>query len=173
MKIQNKQQKRIILDTSVYGRLIEDIDVVPKIVKGIPERFVIYGNRLIRNELRAVAKKERIGAESKRKLVLSIYDLFVRKDNHILKITDLVELIANRYYGEYNKLKGGCGYDDIINDFKIIACASLHKLDIVVSHDTKSMLGIKAIKAYEKVNKDYQMRTPEFIPYQKFKEAYL
>jgi len=166
-------QKRVILDTSVYGRLIEEFDIINKIVILIPEKFVIYGNKIIRNELRAVSKKERIGTESKRKLVLGIYDLFVRKEHHVLKITDLIEIIANKYYVEYNKLKGGYSYDSIINDFKIIACASLHNLDIVVSHDTKSMLGQKAIKAYETVNKSYQIRTPELIEYQKFKETYL
>ena len=165
--------KRILLDTSVYGELIEDLDVVDKIAKLIPQKYIIYGTKLIRNELRAVSRKEKIGKESKRKLVLYIYDLLIKKDKHDLKITDLVEIISNKYYVEYNRLKGGYGYRSIINDFKIIACASLHNLDIVISRDMKSMLGEKAIKSYETINKSYQIRTPEFITYKKFREAYL
>ena len=36
--------KRILFDTSVYGELIEEFNVVDKIVKIIPKRFVVYGN---------------------------------------------------------------------------------------------------------------------------------
>lgn len=161
--------KRVLLDTSVYGELIKDLKVVDALAKGVPTEFVIYGTRVIRQELRAISKKVRIGKESKRKLLLSVYDLFVRKENHDLKETGIIETVAENYYATYRKVGGAASYRAIVGDFKIVACASVHRLDIVVSHDTASMLSVKALQAYELVNKNYRLQCPEFIPYVKFK----
>ena len=51
----------------------------------------------------------------------------------------------------------------------MVACASLFRLDVVVSSDNKSMLSKVAIKAYGLVNGIKKLRNPEFINYQKFK----
>ena len=162
--------KRLLFDTSVYGELVKDLRVVDALAERIPKDFVVYGTRLIRRELRAISRKVKIGKESKRKLLLSVYDFFVRKDNHNLKETDIIETIAQRYYAAYKKFGGALSYDALANDFNIVACASVHRLDVVVSHDTASMLSGNAMRAYESVNKNYQLQLPEFIPYVKFKE---
>jgi len=47
---------RILFDTSVYGKLIEDLEVVEKIGKLIPKELVVYGTKIIRKELRGYTR---------------------------------------------------------------------------------------------------------------------
>ena len=35
--------RKVLLDTSVYGRLVEDFELVEKIGKLVPNEYVIYG----------------------------------------------------------------------------------------------------------------------------------
>ena len=51
--------KKVLLDTSVYGRIIEknEIESFRKLIK---DKIIIYGNRLIRKELRNTPKKIKI-----------------------------------------------------------------------------------------------------------------
>ena len=94
----------------------------------------------------------------------------MRKEKHVLKITQLVEIIAEGYYQKYKKLGGGLSHKEMINDFMIVACAALHGLDMVVSDDSRSMLSVSAKKAYKEVGLRYQLRTPQFIRYRYFKK---
>lgn len=165
--------RRIMFDTNVYGELISDPDIVTKIAKHIPYDFVIYGAPVIRNELRVLSKEAKLDEKSKRILLLNIYDSFIRKENHNLKITDIIEIIAHDYFIEYKKLGGSLSLKEIINDFRIVACAAMHHLNVVVSDDQKSMLSTESIKAYDTINKKNQLKNPELITFKKFKEDYL
>ncbi len=165
--------KRVMFDTNIYGRLIEETEVIVMIAKHVPYNLVVYGTPVIRNELRALSKEARLDGKSKKILLLNVYDKFVRKDNHNLKITDIIEIVANGYFIEYKKMGGSLSLTEMINDFRIVACASMHHLDIVVSEDERSMLSLQAIGAYSAVNEKNQLRNPEFISFKKFKEAYL
>ena len=44
--------KRIMLDASVYGKLIEEPEVTDRLAKKIPNEIVVYGSEVIRKELR-------------------------------------------------------------------------------------------------------------------------
>ena len=162
----NKKLKRIIFDTSVYGELILRPEFTKKIVKEIQHQIIVYGNKIIRNELRSVSKKAKIEGKSKRIFLLKTYD-FITQD-HELKVTELVDFIANSYYKEFRKLGGNISKRKIFDDFRIIASASIHSLDIVVSHDEKSMLAKNSIKCYKNVNDSLQLRNPDFITFKKF-----
>lgn len=163
--------KRIIMDTSVYGEFIKEPELAGQIGK-LEEMhyYVFYGNDIIRKELRDTPKKEKIRNKNLRILMLNLYDALVRKDSRVLKITKIVEMVAHEYFSEYKRRKGSIAATGIITDFLIVACASIHGLDILVSHDTASMMGQKALDAYKKVNGEFQLKTPAFITYQKFKE---
>ena len=165
--------KRILFDTNIYGRLIEEPDVVLRIAKHIPSYFVVYGITIIRNELRSLSKEAKLDGKSKRILLLNVYDSFIKKENHNLKITGIIEIIAHDYFVEYKKAGGSLSLKEVINDFRIVACASVHNLDIVVSEDNKSMLSSHSLKSYNQVNKSNQLKNPEFVSFNKFKEAYL
>lgn len=163
--------KRIIFDTSVYGELIKETNIANAILRLVPEKYVIYGTKIIRNELRDIAKEAKIEGKSKRNLLLQLYDSFVRQDHHDLDSTALIEIIAIEFYKKYKANGGSKSLQEMINDLRIVACASFYNLDIVVSNDEKSMLAEHALPAYATVCKEFNLHTPEFLSYRKFKET--
>ena len=76
--------------------------------------------------------------------------------------------LADKYYRVYKVLDGNAIKKEIITDLIIVACASLHNLDIVVSEDNKTMLSEKTINAYKSVNTLERIRSPLFIGFKKF-----
>ena len=81
-----------------------------------------------------------------------------------------MEELAGKYFIVYKTFGGHAAKKEIENDFKIIACASLNNLDIVVSEDTKTMLSNAAISSYESVNKLFGFKTPQFIKFNEFRD---
>ena len=156
--------KKVIFDTNIYGNII--IDEKSELSKNKLNQFIIYGNKVIKNELRNAPKKKDKYSKNLRMDLLRLYDDLVKHD---LKITKEVIELAENYYRIYKEFKGYIQYKKIINDFIIVACASLYKLDIVISSDEKSMLSINAVRAYNIVNEIKKLRTPDFINYEKFK----
>lgn len=168
MKEESKLAKRMLFDSSVYGQLVIQPELA-KIISEIAEtnKILFYGNELIRRELKNTPKDKRFENRQLRILLLNLYDSLIKEHN--LRVTDIVEDVADEYFLQFQKEEGGLGYKEVITDFCIVASASLHKLDIVVSHDTTSMLSKAAVKAYEKVNQKYQLTNPKFIPFNEFK----
>jgi len=95
-----------MLDSSVYGRLVDDIELTEKFGKLIPKDFVVYGNKTIRDELKETPRNVRLKSGSKKLLLLRIYDSLIRKDHHDLKHNKLIETLAGDYFKEYRKEKG-------------------------------------------------------------------
>lgn len=162
--------KRVILDTSVYGEMIKEAEVVDKLVSMVPSNYVLYGTKIIRNELRDLSKEAKFEGKNKRNLLLSLYDTLIKMDHHNLDLSSLIEIIASEFYKKYRTNGGSRSLKDMINDFRIVACAAFYDLDIVVSHDEKSMLVNESIKAYNTVCEEFNLNIPDFIPYRKFKE---
>lgn len=160
--------KRILLDTSVYGKLIEEPRITDILVKKIPNEFVVYGSEVIRKELRETPKHKRFSGRNKRILLLTLYDTLIRKDHHELKHNKLVETLAKDYYKEYRKLGGSISDKKMINDLLIIAIATIYQLDIIVSDDERTMFSANAVNAYMKVNRIYGLKDPIFKTYRKF-----
>lgn len=162
--------KRIILDTSVYGELIKDADIADKLVKLVPAKYVIYGTKFIRDELRDTSKAARVEGKSKRNLLLRIYDTLVKKDHHDLDPTPIIDVIASEFYRQYRKNGGSKSLKEMITDLRIVAVGAFYSLDIVVSNDEKSMLSDAAIAAYKEVCAEFSLEVPDFLTYRRFKE---
>lgn len=161
--------KKIIFDTSVYGELIKDKETFLKVSKFIPDELVIYGIKIIRNELKNTPRYIKEGNRSRRMLLLEVYDIFVRKEKHDLKYNKLIETLSEDYFKEYKKQGGSLAKHNIKNDFLIIATATIYNLDVVVSKDEHSMLSEKSIKSYDIVNNKYGLSNPNFERYKDFK----
>ena len=58
----------------------------------------------------------------------------------------------------------------IMNDFVIVAVASLKSLDIVCTEDNKTMASTFAKKAYKIVNQSNGLEIPAFIGFIEFKK---
>ncbi len=158
-----------MLDTSVYGKLIEEPAVADMLVKKIPDEFVVYGGEVIRKELRETPKRKRLEGRNKRILLLALYSAIIRKDHHELTSNKLVETLAADYYAEYRRSGGSISGERLRNDFLIIAMSTIHQLDIVVSDDEDTMLSDNAVRAYSRTNKAYGLRNPAFKTYRKLK----
>jgi len=163
--------KRVLFDTSVYGKIIElhEKDEIEERLRRI--QITVYGNKLIRDELRDTPKKVRVLDEKRlrnlRIYLLTLYDEIV--GNHNLELTQRTNNIADAYSTAYREFGGSKSKEELIDDFTIVACASLNNLDIVISEDKKSMLGEKAKKAYKLVNELMKLNNPEFMQYSEFK----
>lgn len=161
--------KRLLADTNIYGLLARDLNRTELVEKVIDRKTIlVYGNKIIRDELRDIPKKVKIEGKSLRIDILNLYDQIVKR--HSLKIDDSIIEMAHSYYKAYREFGGSKSRDNIIADFKIVACASFHLMGIVVSSDEKSMLTENAIRAYKLVNSIVKKRTPEFIDFIKFKK---
>lgn len=161
--------KRVLLDTNIYGLIVKDVDrnkVRDKIEK--EKIMIVYGLPLIRKELRDTPKSIRIGVTSLRSDLLSIYGDITK--NHILKLNEKIERLADSYFTVYKELSGYASRNEIIKDFLIVACASINLLDIVVSNDNKTMISEKSIKSYKIVNQLKKIRIPRFLNYEEFKK---
>jgi hypothetical protein len=79
------------------------------------------------------------------------------------------ERLCEDYFITYKELGGAFGVNEMRNDFLIVACATIHEMDIIVSEDSRSLLSEDALKAYSIVNALYKRKNPAFIKYLEFK----
>ncbi len=163
--------KRVLLDTNIYGNMLIDSDI-DKIKEGVGTSYlVIYGLRVIRNELRATPRKIKVKGSNLRIDLLGLYDELVK--GHSLETHSDTEVLARHYYRLYQELGGHHGLNEVLADFLIVAEASVHSLDIVVSEDEATMKHPLALKAYTLVNSIKNLRNPDFLSYAEFKTALL
>ena len=164
--------KRVLPDTNFYELMLKYLEIEK--IRKIKESGVIvfYGADIIRKELRATpkTKKEIVRNEllKLRNALLLIYDLLIAK--HQYTIDSKINQLSDNYYIAYKTLKGKATKEEIINDFKIVACASIHEINILVSNDNKTMLSAESKKAYNSVNSLNKLRTPNFIGFEEFKK---
>ncbi|AJF60061.1 MAG: hypothetical protein QT03_C0001G0565 [archaeon GW2011_AR10] len=152
---------RIILDTNIYGLFFEKDESILKKAEETT-KVTIYGFDVVRKELRDTSKKLKYGNRNFRGLLLGAYDRVVKKDYYL---SPVIENIAEQYWREYG---GGISKRKMWNDFLIVACSSIHDLDIIVSEDNDSMISRPAVKAYTAVNARNQLREPAFFSIEKF-----
>ena len=150
--------KRVMIDTNVYEFILKCIE--RNILENalLQKSIIFYGNNIIRKELRDIPKlkKDMINGKFKglRSVLLELYDLVVGK--HHYQITKQMEELADKYFTVYRTLGGFAFKKEIINDFKIVACASLNNLDILVS-------------SYKTVNEIFGFKTPNLIKFNEFR----
>ena len=154
--------KRIMLDTNIYGLIV--VDTESKLIRvGLKSSgIIIYGNSVIRKELRATPKAHIDGINLRLDL-LRLYDELVKKE------LTVKEQIAEAYAQAYAELGGSVSLAKLKNDFLIVASASEHNLDIVASEDNSTMLNELAMKAYRIINASLRLGLPRFIGYEEFK----
>ncbi len=158
--------KRFLLDTNIFGLIAVDkkrLEIINNILES--ESLIIYSNDLVRKELRKAPT--RIDGKNVMADLLGIFSTIVGKHNYT--ITDKMKKLARDYYSTYREVGGIKSKKKLMNDFLIVACASLHDLDIVASEDEKSMRNEIAMKSYKIVNKNLDKNIPDFIGYKEFK----
>lgn len=155
---------RVLLDTNIYDLLVSsEKNLVEKIISS--EKVVVYGCKVIRNELRDTPTGELVNGKRLRNELLNAYDLVVKQ--HDLQSIDLANYLALEYLKEY---KGNASREKLLNDFLIIAIASIKGIDIVCTQDNKTMASTSAKRTYEKVNKNNYIKSPDIISFEYFKK---
>ncbi len=149
----------VLFDTNIYGKIFEDpqgIELIRRITKDTG--FIVHNFRLIHNELRKAPK------------IIPLYNELVAK--RVIDESKQVVSLAQAYFQSYKLYEGRQGLTHIINDFKIVACASILGCDIIFSNDEKTMKNPIARKAYALVNLKHGLRTPIFYTYSDLKTRY-
>ena len=164
---------RVIFDTNIYGMLIleDKIQDIRRKILAEPD-FVIYGFKRIRQELRDTPKSEKLGNLSKRNLLLSLYDSLTK--GRYLRESIKINELALKFYNAYRNFGGIRSWKktNIDADFTIVACASMYKLDIVVSNDSSTLLSKPAKKAYKHITLKENLWHPNFWKYADIKTKY-
>ena len=156
------QPRRVLFDTNVYELLLtqENLDKIEDLVVG--GSIIAYGCKTIRDELRDIPKSKKIGNRNLRNTLLSAYDKLVKDRSY--PVGSEIEALAREYLTEYS---GGVPRAKIYPDFKIVAAATIHRLDIIVSEDDRTMKSNPAMRAYQNVNGKKMYVTPGFISLEK------
>lgn len=150
----------VIIDSCTYGKIIKDPGweiLVENITKD--KTFIIFNFKVIRDELRKAPSQ-----------VLRVYDQMV--STNIIQETKQMTELAQEYYQEYKKNGGGVCKKKILNDFKIVACASIKNCDLLFSDDENTLKCKKALDAYRTVNLKRNYRTPTFYKLLDLKRRY-
>lgn len=159
--------QRFLPDTNFYGLIVAD-SLRTEIHRKIHEHAVLlFGFDVIRKELRNTPRTIIFHNKNLRIDLLSIYDDLVRKTYNT---GQNIQELAENYFTAYKGFGGNVGKDNIMNDFLIVACATLKQMEVLISDDKHSLLAEDARKAYTLVNSIRKLKTPCFINYQKFKD---
>ncbi|AJF60456.1 MAG: hypothetical protein QT03_C0001G0970 [archaeon GW2011_AR10] len=156
---------RVLLDTNIYG-LICELSDARKTVFQIAEHSTVCGSRVVRQELRNIPKKVIRGRAKLRNQALEFYDVLVAEKRNY-SVTDFVRVLALEYNSMY---KGSKSWSELENDFLIVATASIHSINVVVSNDERTMTSKEAVEAYYFANQKFELKTPDFIKFEEYKK---
>lgn len=162
---------RVIFDTNIYGRIIEksELDMV---ISNMHGHLLNYGSVVVKQELKAYEGKRTLHYDGKvrkfRALLLEAYEFLVKKT---YEIDDKTNDLAGAYFTAYKKLGGKKSHSEIINDFLIVATASIHQLEIIYTEDKEggTMRAPEALKAYEIINELSYLEMPKFRSYEQLR----
>jgi hypothetical protein len=148
-----------LFDTNIYGIMLNDA-MAPELVQRIwqDRNFMIHNFQLIRKELRRAPR------------ILSLYAQLTTR--RVIEESRPISELAQDYFQEYKSNQGVQGRKTMLNDFKIVACASLKGFDLIVSEDRRTLQHPIALKAYRIVNLKRNLRTPGFYSYADLKRRY-
>lgn len=156
----------ILLDTNIYGLICEMPNSAQFVQKISASGFLVCGSQMIRAELRNIPLHKTIFDKSLRIMSLQIYDsLVTQKRNYAIE--ESVKVLAEEYNLNYF---GSHSWNELKNDFLIVATASIHKASIICSNDVKTLSSKECISAYKIVNQKHRMSLPNFTKFEAFKE---
>ena len=159
--------RRLLLDTNIYGLIVERGEEEEFKVLVSKASAVVYGCSAVRKELRDTPKGRRKvtdhGTRNYRILLLQIYDDVIM--NREIAIDEKTQELANKYLKRFSEITGKSVLDHLKIDFLLVASATLNKLDLIVSDDHKTLLSLDSMRAYNLVNELENLKTPILFPY--------
>ncbi len=154
-----EDKRKVLLDSSAYSYFAAGQEPELWTRMRSTEKCVFYGFDVIRRELANTPKWIVVGKKRFRDTLLEYYDSIGK--NYSFRNNFMIESLAREYMLHY---RGGKPAQSLLNDFLIVACASFHGMDIVVSEDRSTMVAKSALRAYREVNrKTPRLSMPKFI----------
>ncbi len=86
-----------------------------------------------------------------------------------IPLSKQIENLASAYYAEYKVIGGNVGKKRIINDCRILACASLKGCQIIASDDSHMRESSKLVAARDRINARKGIGLPRIITYSRLK----
>ncbi len=163
----------MLIDTSSYEEILASFSQEELKLLGERKAYAVEGFVVVRKELRDISKLKLLSVEGKgvklRLALLALYDHLTSGRSYPLD--EAMLRTAEEYFDAYVKEGGKRRFDELENDFEIVACASHKQVDIIVSEDRKTMVSEEALKAYETVNEKLSLRMPLFSEVALFKKG--
>jgi len=163
---------RVIFDTNIYGLIAEDekgTAIAEKIFND--KEFIVYGFQIIRKELRDTPKGEKLGKLNKRNYLLHLYDELTK--GRYLNDSIQINKLALKFYNSFRQFGGIKTWQDIKNDFTIVACAHFYKLELIISDDSRTLLSKPALKAFKHISIKEGLWSPSFWKYSELRSKYI
>ncbi len=169
--------KRVIFDTNIYGRIVENAELA-FVASSIDNFLVNYGSVVVKRELKGYEGGRTVQYEGKvrkfRALLLEAYDILTRKT---YEVDERTARLAEEYFMVYVRLGGKKLRGELLNDFHVVATASIHSLEVVYTEEKEgakggtagTMRSPEALKAYEIVNELNKLNSPQFKSYKELK----
>jgi len=159
---------QVLFDTNIYGKIVADEQREAVIKAILKSHLRVLNFRLVRDELRQTSKQKIVAHKRKlRAFLLRAYDEIATASP--TPVSRNINQLADLYFSEYKRLGGNVGKTRILSDLKIMACATLHRCDLVFSDDHHVMRGSPAISACRIVNAIGNLRSPRFHSYGELK----
>lgn len=163
--------KRLLLDTNIYGLIVERNE--DEEFKNLVKRsdIIVYGCSAVRKELRDIPKeKTMLRGQSVRKVrnfLLNLYDTVTKE--HEIVVDERTKELASKYLEYYEEITGKTVLDHFKIDFILVACASIHGLNLIVSEDHKTLMSSDAIRTYHNINVNNKINMPGLYTYEELK----
>jgi len=164
--------RRILLDTNIYGLIVEkhEREEFKELINKTD--IIVYGCSIVRKELRNVPKNVTIltpdGLRKVRTLLLSLYDAITKE--HEIIVDDNTIKLAQKYLNEFTRITKQTNIVHLKIDFILVACATVHNLDLIVSDDHTTLLSPTALNAYQSINAEEGFKLPPIIKYDHLKK---
>ncbi len=165
--------KRLLLDTNIYGLMAEknEAELFKTLINTAPNT-IIYGCTVVRKELRDTPKEKILSIMNKirnyRIFLIELYDAITK--NHEIVIDTKTQDLANKYLKYFTEITGKTAIKHLKNDFLLVACATLNKLDFITSEDHATLFSHNAIRTYQFVNLNEELTQPPVITYEELKK---
>ncbi len=164
-KVQMNPPLRVLLDTNAYDIYTRKYGL-DRLTNAIGKKWImLYGFKIVRDELRAIPKSIKEENKSFRNLILTTYDTLVK--DHFYQTNDIIENLAQQYFEAY---RGSHSKIELWNDFLIVACASIHNLTVLVTEDQRTMQSMHALAAYMIINQKNDFNMPQFYSTDRFEQ---
>lgn len=150
----------ILIDTSVYISALADSEIENMIREAGKKAFIISSEVIEREINKASFYLQKIGKRRDSERLKEIYNFAV---GGTIKLTERVINISDKYSDEVRINLGKDKANEMEDDFRIVASASVAGIKHIATFNRKTMSNEEIVTVYERINQSSNLKTPKFI----------